>query len=108
MVAVGLVLVLIGVGGGALFAWLALQTSDRVGLGADGLVQLTVQPITVFIAGAAAMLLLWMGARLMAAGAKRKAAQRRELRELKQAAPTRPTEPQRPATRPAEPTDRSL
>ncbi|HMT33634.1 MAG TPA: hypothetical protein PKC73_12170 [Dermatophilaceae bacterium] len=108
MVAVGLVLLLIGVGGGALFAWLALQSSERVGLGADGLLQLTVQPITVFIAGAVAMLLLWMGVRLMAAGAKRKAAQRRELRELKQSTPARTAEPQRPAARPNEPTDRSL
>ena len=90
MVALGLVLLLVGLGGGALLTWMALQTPDTVALGAPGL-QLNVAPVTVFAAGAVAMLLLWLGARLMAAGTRRRVAQRRELRELKNAPqPTRP------------------
>ena len=79
MVALGLVLLLVGLGGGALLTWMALQTPDTVALGAPGL-QLTVAPVTVFAAGAVAMLLLWLGARLMAAGTRRRVAQRRELK----------------------------
>ncbi|HOF63947.1 MAG TPA: hypothetical protein PLL54_06555 [Dermatophilaceae bacterium] len=92
MVALGLVLLLVGLGGGALLTWMALQTPDTVALGAPGL-QLTVAPVTVFAAGAVAMLLLWLGFRLMAAGTRRRVAQRRELRELKNAPPAPRTAP---------------
>ena len=97
MVALGLVLLLVGLGGGALLTWMALQTPDTVALGAPGL-QLTVAPVTVFAAGAGAMLLLWLGARLMAAGTRRRVAQRRELRELKNAPPAPKPTGERPHT----------
>ncbi len=84
MVAFGLILLLIGVGAGGWLAWLSLQSETGVTLGATGL-QLTVLPITLFIAGAASMLLLWMGLRLMALGTKRKVAARRQLKELRSA-----------------------
>ena len=99
MVALGLVLLLVGLGGGALLTWMALQTPDTVALGAPGL-QLTVAPVTVFAAGAGAMLLLWLGARLMAAGTRRRVAQRRELRELKNAPPAPTPTGERPHTVP--------
>ena len=54
MVAFGLILLLIGVGAGGWLAWLALQSETGVTLGATGL-QLTVLPITLFVAGAASM-----------------------------------------------------
>ena len=60
MVAFGLILLLIGVGAGGWLAWLALQSETGVTLGATGL-QLTVLPITLFVAGAASMLLCGSG-----------------------------------------------
>ena len=92
MVALGLLLLLVGVGGGALLVWMSLQTPDTVALGAPGL-QLTVMPVTVFAAGAIAMLLLWLGARLMAAGTRRRVAQRRELKELRTGSSVAPANP---------------
>lgn len=84
MVAFGLILLLIGVGAGGWLAWLALQSETGVTLGATGL-QLTVLPITLFVAGAASMLLLWLGVRFMALGTKRRVARRKELKELRTA-----------------------
>jgi hypothetical protein len=86
VVAFGLILLLIGVGAGGWLAWLALQSETGVTLGATGL-QLTVLPITLFVAGAASMLLLWLGVRFMALGTKRRVARRKELKELRTAPP---------------------
>ena len=84
MVAFGLILLLVGLGGGGWLAWLALQSQTGVTLGATGL-QLTVLPITLFAAGALSMLLLWLGVRLVALGAKRRAARRKEMKQLRNA-----------------------
>jgi len=82
VVAFGLILLLIGVGAGGWLAWLAVQSETGVTLGATGL-QLTVLPITLFVAGAASMLLLWLGVRFMAIGTKRRVARRKELKQLR-------------------------
>lgn len=82
VVAFGLILLLVGLGGGGWLAWLALQSETGVTLGATGL-QLTVLPITLFAAGAVSMLLLWLGVRLMALGTKRRVARRKELKQLR-------------------------
>lgn len=108
MVALGLVLLLVGLGGGALLTWMALQTPDTVALGAPGL-QLTVAPVTVFAAGAVAMLLLWLGFRLMAAGTRRRPAPRAPRTQKRPARPSDGTDrrtshitaPRRPHTRPS-------
>jgi len=89
VVAFGLILLLIGVGAGGWLAWLALQSETGVTLGATGL-QLTVLPITLFVAGAASMLLLWLGVRAIAAGARRRSSRRKEMRQLRKDAGGRP------------------
>lgn len=111
MVAFGLILLLVGLGAGGWLAWLALQSEAGVTLGATGF-QLTVLPITLFVAGAVSMLLLWLGARLMALGTKRRVARRKELKQLRttptaspaRASSTVPT----PNTAPKRPTDGPL
>lgn len=92
MVVFGLILLLIGLGGGGLLGWLALNSADGVTLEATG-VHVTVLPITLFASGAISMLLLWLGVRIMAAGAKRRAARRREMSKLRNAANSRPPAP---------------
>lgn len=79
MVAFGLILLLVGVGGGALVGWLASQNTGGVTLNAAG-VSVTVLPITLFVSGAVAMLLLWLGAKVMGAGMRRKRRQREQAR----------------------------
>ena len=83
MLAIGLILILLALGGGAYLSWLALQTTTSVMLSGGG-VSFALLPITLFAAGAVAMILLGVGTRLAAAGLRRKRAQRRELKELRQ------------------------
>ena len=83
MLAIGLILILLAVGGGAYLSWLALQTTTSVMLSGGG-VSFALLPITLFAAGAVAMILLGIGTRLAASGLRRKRAQRRELKELRQ------------------------
>lgn len=101
MVAFGLILLLVGLGGGGWLAWLALQSETGVTLGSTGL-QLTVLPITLLAAGALSMLLLWLGVRLMALGTKRRVARRKELKQLRTSPSASASPPPPPAQRPNE------
>ena len=92
MVVFGVIVLLLGLGGGAFLAWLALNTEGGVTLGMTGL-QITVLPITLFAAGAASMLMLWLGVRIIGAGARRRRAQRQEMKALRQEASARPAPP---------------
>ncbi len=89
MVVFGLILVLVGVGGGGFLAWLALNSEGGITLGMTGL-QVTVLPITLFASGAVSMLLLWLGVRAIAAGARRRSSRRKEMRQLRKDAGGRP------------------
>lgn len=82
MVAFGLILALVGIGGGVLIAWLALQSEGGVTLQGAG-ISVTVLPITLFATGAGALLLLWLGGRLMRTGTRRRRAQREEIERLR-------------------------
>ena len=82
MVAFGLILALVGVAGGALVAWLALQSSTGITLQWGGMA-VTVLPITLVAAGAAAIVLLWAGWRLFRIGSRRRRAEREEIRALR-------------------------
>lgn len=82
MVAFGLILALVGVGGGALVAWLALQSSTGITLQGAGMA-VTVLPITLFVAGVAAAVLLWGGWRMFVVGRRRRRAEREEIRQLR-------------------------
>lgn len=97
MVAFGLILALVGIGGGVLIAWLALQSQGGVTLQGAGM-SVTVLPITLFTAGAGSMLLLWLGWRLIRLGTRRRRAQREEIERLRtttaQAQSQRATGPQ--------------
>ena len=84
MLAIGIILILLAVGGGAYLSWLALQSATSVLLSGGG-ISFALQPITLLAAGAVAMILLWVGTRLVAAGFRRKRVRRRELKELRQA-----------------------
>lgn len=82
MVAVGLVLMVLALGGAAFLGWMALQSQWLVTLGPAGF-QIGVMPITLFAAGAGSVVLLWLGAKLTGAGAKRRAARKQELKQLR-------------------------
>ncbi len=99
MVAVGLILLLLGVGGGGFLTWMSLQSTWMVRLGPDGF-QMQVMPITLFAAGAATVLLIWFGIRLVIAGTRRGRAQRKQLKELKSGADARGPEPEPQPTSP--------
>jgi len=98
VVAFGLILALVGVAGGALVAWLALQSSTGITLQWGGMA-VTVLPITLFAAGAVAIVLLWAGWRLFRIGNRRRRAEREEIRALRtntEAARYQPDPPTRP------------
>ena len=98
MLAIGLILILLALGGGAYLSWLALQTTTSVMLSGGG-ISFALLPITLFAAGAVAMILLGIGTRLAASGLRRKRAQRRELKELRQTGgSTTPTPTPTPTT----------
>lgn len=89
MLALGLIVIAAAAALGGFAAWAASSsttTTTMSMLGAD----LALSPLHFFGAGAAAVLLLWLGFRLTVAGTKRRAAQRRELRELRKVEATRP------------------
>ncbi len=99
MVAVGLILLLLGVGVGGFLTWMSLQSTWMVRLGPNGF-QMQVMPITLFAAGAATVLLIWFGTRLVIAGTRRGRAQRKQLKELKSGAAARGEEPEPQSTSP--------
>lgn len=80
MLVIGIILVVVGLGGGALLGYLAAQSTQVVTVSAAG-VSVGLLPLTLVVAGAAVVLLVWLGARLGAVGARRKRRQRRELKE---------------------------
>jgi len=82
MLAIGLILIIVAAGGGAYLGWLAVQSSTTVPLSGGGL-SFGVLPITLLVSGAVVVLLLWVGFRLVAAGFRRRRAERRELKELR-------------------------
>lgn len=82
MVAVGLILVFVALGGGGFVAWMSLQETLAVYIGPSGF-RVGLLPITLFASGAATMLLLWLGVRLTAVGARRRSAERQQLKELR-------------------------
>lgn len=82
MVVLGLVLILVAAAATG-FAFLASNVGhSSVGLNAYG-VSLGVSPSTIFVAGAASLLLLLLGIALIRRGARRKVKQRREIRQLR-------------------------
>ena len=87
MLALGLILVIVAAGGGAYLGWLASHSSTSVTLSGGGL-SFAVLPITLLAAGAAAMLLLWLGFRLVGIGFRRRRAQRQELKALRESGAT--------------------
>ncbi len=97
MVGFGIVLLIVGVGGGAALAWLLLQHNDLLTLTIPGY-QIGVLPITIFVSGAVSMLLLWLGVRVTRHGLRRRRARRAEMRELRHSAERAEREPTRPAT----------
>jgi cytoskeletal protein RodZ len=104
VVAFGLILALVGIGGGILFAWLALQSDSAITLQGAGM-SVTVLPITMFVAGAGSMLLLWLGWRLMRIGSRRRRAQREEIDRLRSTSAAQTQAPRGGAApAPAEPT----
>lgn len=89
MLAIGLIVIATAAALGGFSAWAASSSTTITTmsvLGAD----LILSPLHFFGAGAAAVLLLWLGFRLTVAGTKRKAAQRRELRDLRKVEAARP------------------
>lgn len=81
MLALGIILVIVAIGGGGFVGYLSTQSSQTVTIGGTTGITLGVLPITLFAAGAASVLLLWLGFRLSALGFRHKRAQRRELKE---------------------------
>ncbi|MDQ2755373.1 MAG: hypothetical protein M3Y71_02230 [Actinomycetota bacterium] len=79
MLVVGVILLVIGLGGGALLAYLAAQSDQAVSLTA-GAVSVGLAPLALFLAGALAMVLVWLGARLGVVGVRHQRQQRRALK----------------------------
>lgn len=83
MFAIGVVLFILGVGGGVLLGLLVAQSTQSVEISAAG-VSLGLLPVTLVVAGAAAVVLAWLGSRLAGAGFRRRRAQRHELRRSRE------------------------
>ncbi len=82
MVALGLLLILIALALGSLAVWLAARSTTGVLLEGAGL-SVTVLPLTLLACGAAVLVVLWLGWRLIVAGSRRRRAEREELRQLR-------------------------
>lgn len=84
MLAIGIILILVAVGGGGYLGYLASQTSSDVVIGSTSTaIALSMLPLTLFGAGAASVVLLWLGWKLTGVGFRRTRAQRRELKGLR-------------------------
>lgn len=85
MLAIGIILILVAAGGGGYLGYLASQTSADVVIGSSSTtsIALSMLPLTLFGAGVASVIVLWIGWKLAGAGFRRKRAQRRELRDLR-------------------------
>lgn len=97
MVVIGLLLIVVA-GLAVAFAVLAGNVAHAtVALSALG-VKVSVSPLTLFVAGAVALLLLLLGFALIRRGAQRKARERRELKSLrKQQGATKASSSARPS-----------
>lgn len=85
MIVLGLILIVLAVAAGALLFVATQPLTDPVELEAVG-VQATVLPLVLLIAGAAVMLLLWMGLVMIRGSVRRKTRRRREAKELERQA----------------------
>lgn len=81
MAGLGLVLVLIAVAAGAVLATATWQSSAMLTLTGPGDLEVTVPVFAVFAAGAAVVVVAWLGLRLMVGGFRRKRARKQQLRE---------------------------
>ena len=81
MIVLGLILIVLAVAAGALLFIATQPVTNQVALEALG-VQAKVIPLVLLIAGAAVMLLLWLGLVMVRGSVRRKARRRREAKEL--------------------------
>ena len=81
MIVLGLILIVLAVAAGALLFVAAQPLTDPVSLEALG-VQAKVLPLVLLIAGAAVLVLLWLGLVMVRGSVRRKARRRRESKEL--------------------------
>ncbi len=85
MIVLGLILIVLAVAAGALLFIATQPLTDPVALEALG-VQANVLPLVLLIAGAAVMVLLWLGLVMIRGSVRRKARRRREAKELERQA----------------------
>lgn len=85
MIVLGLILIVLAVAAGALLFIATQPLTDQVPLEALG-VQAKVIPLVLLIAGAAVMVLLWLGLVMVRGSVRRKARRRREAKELERQA----------------------
>ena len=85
MIVLGLILIVLAVAAGALLFIATQPLTDPVALEALG-VQANVLPLVLLIAGAAVMVLLWLGFTMIRGSVRRKARRRRESKELERQA----------------------
>jgi hypothetical protein len=85
VIVLGLILIVLAVAAGALLFVATQPLTEPVELEALG-VQATVLPLVLLIAGAAVMLLLWLGLVLIRGSVRRKTRRRREAKELERQA----------------------
>lgn len=82
MIILGIVLVLIAAAIGILGVWAASQATGPALTTTILNSSFNVSPLMLFLAGMAAMLLLWLGLRLLGFGTRRTVTRRRERKEL--------------------------
>lgn len=85
MIVLGLILIVLAVAAGALLFIATQPLTDPVALEALG-VQAKVLPLVLLIAGAAVLLLLWLGLVMVRGSVRRRARRRREAKELERQA----------------------
>lgn len=85
MIVLGLILIVLAAASGTLLFLAAQPLTDPVELEAMG-VQASVLPLVLLIAGAAVMLLLWLGLVMIRGSVRRKTRRRRESKDLERQA----------------------
>lgn len=85
MILLGLILIVVAVGIGTLLVLATQPLTEPVALEAAGL-QVSVLPLALLIAGAAVLLLFWLGLVMIRSSVRRKARRRRETKELQRQA----------------------
>ena len=94
MILLGLILIVVAVGIGTLLVLATQPLTEPVALEAAGW-QVSVLPLALLIAGAAVLLLFWLGLVMIRGSVRRKARRRRETRLQRQAEARRPGTPGR-------------